>query len=75
MTVTSKSQKPKDVKLHQWKPKKMVHVKNYYTVEAPISGHPLEAEKVSATRAGRLGECVSTVQGRVQTGFCQGRCK
>ena len=30
------------------------------TVEAPVSGHPLEAEKVSTTGAGRLRECVNT---------------
>ena len=30
------------------------------TVEAPVSGHPREAEKVSATGAGRLQECVNT---------------
>ena len=28
------------------------------TVEAPVSGHPREAEKVSATGADRLRECV-----------------
>ena len=33
---------------------------NYNTVEAPISGHPREAEKVSASGAGRLRECVNT---------------
>ena len=39
---------------------------NYYfskhldTVEAPVSGHPWETEKVSATGAGRLRECVKT---------------
>ena len=30
------------------------------TVEAPVSGHPREAEKVSATGAGRLRKCVNT---------------
>ena len=30
------------------------------TVEAPLSGHSREAEKVSATGAGRLRECVNT---------------
>ena len=30
------------------------------TVEAPISGHLREAEKVFATGAGRLRECVNT---------------
>ena len=29
-------------------------------VEASVSGHPREAEKVSATGAGRLRECVNT---------------
>ena len=32
----------------------------WYTDEAPISGHPREAEKVPATVAGRLRECVNT---------------
>ena len=43
-----------------------------YTVEA--SGHPREAEKVSATGGGRLRKCVNTefVWARVQTGFCRG---
>ena len=31
-----------------------------YSRTAPISGHPLEAEKVFGTRAGRLRECVNT---------------
>ena len=31
-----------------------------YTVETPVSGHPREGEKVSATAAGRLRECVNT---------------
>ena len=37
-------------------------------VEAPVSGHPREAEKVSATGAGRLRECVNTefVWARIQ---------
>ena len=30
------------------------------TVEAPVSGHPREAENVSATGAARLWECVNT---------------
>ena len=30
------------------------------TVEAPVSEHPREAEKVSATGAGHLQECVNT---------------
>ena len=30
------------------------------TVKAPVSGHPREAEKVSATGAGRLRECINT---------------
>ena len=30
------------------------------TDKAPVSGHPREAEKVSATGAGRLRECVNT---------------
>ena len=30
------------------------------TVEGPLSGHPREAEKVSATGAGGLRECVNT---------------
>ena len=30
------------------------------TVEASISGHPREAEKLSATGAGRLRECANT---------------
>ena len=30
------------------------------TVEAPVRGYPREAEKVSATRTGRLRECVNT---------------
>ena len=37
--------------------------KNNYdinTVKAPVSGHPREAEKASATGAGRLRECVNT---------------
>ena len=44
----------------------MPYVKSTYmhdfrsTVEAPVSGHPREAEKVSATGAGRLRECVNT---------------
>ena len=44
------------------------------TVEAPVGGHPREAEKVSVTGAGRLRKCVNTefVRARVQTGFCQG---
>ena len=29
-------------------------MKNIYTVKAPISGHPREAEKVSTTGAGHL---------------------
>ena len=29
-------------------------------MEAPVSGHTREAEKVSATGAGRLQECVNT---------------
>ena len=42
------------------------------TVEAPVSGHPWEAENVSG--AGRLQECVNPefVWARVQTGLCQG---
>ena len=32
------------------------------TVEAPVSGHPREAEKVSATGADDLRECVNTVE-------------
>ena len=44
------------------------------TVEAPVCGHPREAEKVSATGAGRLRECVNAefAWARVQTGFFQG---
>ena len=44
------------------------------TVEASIGGHPQEAETVSATRAGRLRECLNTEfsLARVQTAFCQG---
>ena len=44
-----------------------------HAVEAPVCGHPREAEKVSATGAGRLRECVNTefVWARVQTVFCQ----
>ena len=40
-----------------------------YTVEAPVSGHPREAEKVSTTGAGHLWECVNTEfkQGFVKT--------
>ena len=30
------------------------------TVKAPVSGHPREAEKVSATGAGSLRKCVNT---------------
>ena len=30
------------------------------TVEAPVSGHPRETEKVSATGTGHLRECVNT---------------
>ena len=29
------------------------------TVETPVSGHPREAEQVSASRAGHLWECVN----------------
>ena len=31
-----------------------------HAVEAPVSGHPREAEKVSETGAGRLRECINT---------------
>ena len=40
------------------------------TVEAPVSGHPREAEKVSATGAGRLQEyrfCMSFVKAAVSS--------
>ena len=46
-----------------------------HAVEAPVSGHPREVEKVSATWAGRLRECVNYTEfvwTRVQTVFCQG---
>ena len=33
---------------------------NQNTVEAPVSGHPREAEKMSATGAGHVQECVNT---------------
>ena len=43
------------------------------TVEAPVSGHPREAEKLSETGTGRLRDCVNTEfvywWARVQTGF------
>ena len=35
-------------------------IRIYITVKAPVSGHPQEVEKVSATGAGRLRECVNT---------------
>ena len=35
---------------------------NTTTVKAPVSGHPREAEKVSATGVSRLRECVNTVE-------------
>ena len=46
----------------------------FCTVEAPVSGHPQEAEKVPATGAGRLRDCLNTefVGARVQMGFYQG---
>ena len=44
------------------------------TVDAPVRGHPREAEEVSAAGAGRLRECVNlqSLGARVQTVFCQG---
>ena len=44
------------------------------TVTAPIRGHSREAEKLSATGAGRLLECANTefARARVHTGLCQG---
>ena len=37
------------------------------TVQAPVSGHPREAEKVSVTGAGRFGN--DSRKRRIQTGF------
>ena len=44
------------------------------TVEDPISKQPREAEKVSATGAGCLWECVNTdvYELEFKWGFCQG---
>ena len=57
----------------------LLHIlQNNPTVKAPIRRHPQEAEKVSATGAGHLWECVNRLKyrefvwARVQTGFCQG---
>ena len=44
------------------------------TVEALVSGHHQDAEKVSITAAGRLRECENTefVWELRKTGFCEG---
>ena len=34
----------------------------FFTVEAPVSGHPREAEKVSVTGTSRLRECVISTE-------------
>ena len=44
--------------MYQGKENRDVKVKD--TVKAFVSGHPREAEKMSATGAGRLRECVNT---------------
>ena len=43
-----------------WKHPTWLPLKSINTVEAPVSGHPREAEKVSPTGAGRLQEYVNT---------------
>ena len=60
-----KESKAKQRKAKQSKAKQNV-LSTANTVETPVSGHPREAEKVSAT------ENVKLVWARVQTGFCEG---
>ena len=37
----------------------IAYLRDYCTVEAPVSGHPQKAETACATGAGRLRECVN----------------